>query len=93
MNVTEVRLSSLEPYSSYRFMVRCRFATGLWSEWSAEVTGQTEEEGKEAAAHATTLPRSATVWLSLCFWTSCLNTPLTQRVCPKRFIYNLPVVP
>lgn len=46
MSVTQVRLSSLEPYSLYRFMVRCRFATGLWSEWSEEVSGQTEEEGK-----------------------------------------------
>lgn len=47
MNVTQVRLSPLEPYSSYRFRARCRFATGLWSEWSAEVSGQTEEEGKQ----------------------------------------------
>lgn len=47
VNVTEVRLSSLEPYTLYRFRVRCRFATGLWSEWSPEVPGRTEEEGKE----------------------------------------------
>lgn len=55
MSVTQVPLSSLEPYSLYRFRVRCRFAAGLWSEWSEEVSGQTEEEGEQEAP-ATTLP-------------------------------------
>lgn len=73
MSVTQVPLSSLEPYSLYRFRVRCRFAAGLWSEWSEEVSGQTEEEGKQEAPQQLCLP-AVTVWLSLYFWTSGLKT-------------------
>ncbi|XP_053285862.1 interleukin-12 receptor subunit beta-2 [Pleuronectes platessa] len=37
-------ISSLEPYSLYHFKVRSRFSTGLWSQWSTNISSWTQEE-------------------------------------------------
>ncbi|XP_029355668.1 interleukin-12 receptor subunit beta-2 isoform X2 [Echeneis naucrates] len=37
-------VSSLEPYRLYHFRVRSKFETGLWSQWSSEISSWTEEE-------------------------------------------------
>lgn len=40
-------ISSLEPYRLYYFRARSRFSTGLWSQWSAQVSNWTQEEGEQ----------------------------------------------
>ncbi|CAK6955179.1 interleukin-12 receptor subunit beta-2 [Scomber scombrus] len=37
-------ISSLEPYRLYHFRARSRFSSGLWSQWSANVSSWTQEE-------------------------------------------------
>ncbi|XP_056895021.1 interleukin-12 receptor subunit beta-2 [Takifugu flavidus] len=37
-------ISSLRPYRLYHFRARARFKTGVWSQWSADVSSWTKEE-------------------------------------------------
>uniref|UniRef100_A0A3Q1GX05 Interleukin 12 receptor, beta 2a n=1 Tax=Acanthochromis polyacanthus TaxID=80966 RepID=A0A3Q1GX05_9TELE len=37
-------VSSLEPYRLYYFRARSKFSTGIWSEWSANISSWTQEE-------------------------------------------------
>ncbi|XP_037624766.1 interleukin-12 receptor subunit beta-2 [Sebastes umbrosus] len=37
-------ISSLEPYTLYHFRARSKFNTGLWSQWSANISSWTQEE-------------------------------------------------
>lgn len=37
-------ISSLEPYRLYHFRARSKFSTGLWSQWSTNVSSMTKEE-------------------------------------------------
>lgn len=47
MSSVQVRfISALEPYRLYHFRARSKFSTGMWSEWSADVSSRTQEEGK-----------------------------------------------
>ncbi|XP_069550903.1 interleukin-12 receptor subunit beta-2 [Brachyistius frenatus] len=44
-NSSRVRsISSLEPYRLYHFRARSKFSTGLWSQWSTNISSWTEEE-------------------------------------------------
>ncbi|XP_033477219.1 interleukin-12 receptor subunit beta-2 [Epinephelus lanceolatus] len=43
MSVVQVS-SSLEPYTLYHFRARSKFSTGLWSQWSANISSWTQEE-------------------------------------------------
>ncbi|XP_075943613.1 interleukin-12 receptor subunit beta-2 [Anarhichas minor] len=42
--VQDRSVSSLEPYTLYHFRARSKFSTGLWSQWSANVSSWTQEE-------------------------------------------------
>ncbi|XP_070765147.1 interleukin-12 receptor subunit beta-2 [Enoplosus armatus] len=45
MSWVQVRcISSLEPYTLYYFRARSKFSTGLWSQWSTNVSSWTQEE-------------------------------------------------
>ncbi|XP_061593779.1 interleukin-12 receptor subunit beta-2 isoform X2 [Cololabis saira] len=60
-------VSSLEPYRLYHFRARAKFSTGLWSNWSAEVSSSTEEEAPAQAldvwfAHASDLGSMRVFW-------------------------------
>uniref|UniRef100_A0A8C2XIZ9 Interleukin 12 receptor, beta 2a n=1 Tax=Cyclopterus lumpus TaxID=8103 RepID=A0A8C2XIZ9_CYCLU len=37
-------VSPLEPYTLYHFRARSKFSTGLWSQWSADISAWTQEE-------------------------------------------------
>ncbi|XP_078115485.1 interleukin-12 receptor subunit beta-2 [Sander vitreus] len=37
-------ISSLEPYMLYHFRARSKFSSGLWSQWSANISSWTQEE-------------------------------------------------
>ncbi|XP_035508641.1 interleukin-12 receptor subunit beta-2 [Morone saxatilis] len=44
-------ISSLEPYRLYHFRARSKFSTGLWSQWSTNVSSRTQEEGRSEPHH------------------------------------------
>lgn len=46
-SVQDRSISSLEPYTLYHFRARSKFNTGLWSQWSANISNWTQEEGKQ----------------------------------------------
>ncbi|XP_041790745.1 interleukin-12 receptor subunit beta-2 [Chelmon rostratus] len=49
MSSVQVRfISALEPYRLYHFRARSKFSTGMWSEWSADVSSRTQEEAPAA---------------------------------------------
>ncbi|KAM6921143.1 interleukin-12 receptor subunit beta-2 [Xenentodon cancila] len=60
-------VSSLEPYRRYRFRARSKFSTGLWSQWSAEVSSSTQEEAPAQVldvwfTHASDLRSTRVFW-------------------------------
>ncbi|CAJ1060180.1 interleukin-12 receptor subunit beta-2 [Xyrichtys novacula] len=65
MGQTQVlSISSLEPYRLYHFRARSRFSSGVWSQWSRDISGWTQEEAPakeldvwytEASSDATSL--------------------------------------
>ncbi|XP_020509157.1 interleukin-12 receptor subunit beta-2 [Labrus bergylta] len=42
-------ISSLEPFRLYHFRARSRFSTGMWSPWSGNTSGRTQEEAPSRA--------------------------------------------
>lgn len=42
--VQDWSISSLEPYTLYHFRARSKFGTGLWSQWSTNLSSWTQEE-------------------------------------------------
>ncbi|KAM9358033.1 interleukin-12 receptor subunit beta-2 [Symphorus nematophorus] len=45
VSLEQVRfVSSLEPYRLYHFRARSKFSTGLWSQWSTNISSRTQEE-------------------------------------------------
>ncbi|XP_071751860.2 interleukin-12 receptor subunit beta-2 [Centroberyx gerrardi] len=40
-------ISSLEPYRLYYFRARAKFSTGLWSQWSTNISNWTQEEAPD----------------------------------------------
>ncbi|XP_042272569.1 interleukin-12 receptor subunit beta-2 [Thunnus maccoyii] len=45
MSLVQVQpVSSLEPYRLYHFRARSKFSTGLWSQWSTNISSWTQEE-------------------------------------------------
>ncbi len=51
MSLEQVRsISSLEPYRLYHFRARSKFRSGLWSQWSTDVSSWTQEEGKQSGS-------------------------------------------
>ncbi|XP_076578979.1 interleukin-12 receptor subunit beta-2 [Chaetodon auriga] len=49
MGLIQVRaISALEPSRLYHFRARSKFSSGLWSEWSTDVSSRTQEEAPSA---------------------------------------------
>ncbi|XP_072245926.1 interleukin-12 receptor subunit beta-2 isoform X2 [Leuresthes tenuis] len=51
-------ISSLEPYRLYHFRARSKFSTGLWSQWSSNISSWTQEEAPTQALDVWFAPAS-----------------------------------
>uniref|UniRef100_A0A3B3B8D1 Interleukin 12 receptor, beta 2a n=1 Tax=Oryzias melastigma TaxID=30732 RepID=A0A3B3B8D1_ORYME len=66
-------IGSLEPHRLYHFRARSKFRSGLWSSWSSNVSGWTQEEGKEFSTS-----KAATIYLKNVFFLQEPNVSISR---------------
>ncbi|KAM7012032.1 interleukin-12 receptor subunit beta-2 [Tautogolabrus adspersus] len=61
-------ISSLEPFRLYHFRARSRFSTGMWSPWSTNTSGRTQEETPSRALDVWSTDASSDVQSLRLYW-------------------------
>ncbi|KAM4549445.1 interleukin-12 receptor subunit beta-2 isoform 1-T1 [Odontesthes bonariensis] len=72
-------ISSLEPYRLYQFRARSKFSTGLWSQWSSNISSWTQEEAPTLALDVWFAPASDSKSMRI-YWKEANMTVSSGRI-------------